>query len=81
MVPLPIYYRNMIYDEDEKEDLWLFKLDQQVRYVMGEKVDVSEGTQAYFKVLEWYQRINEECGFGSRKGWDEHQYLSELAKL
>ena len=33
---LPIYYRNKIYSEDEREQLWLHKLDKEERWVMGE---------------------------------------------
>ena len=36
---LPIYYRNNIYNDNEKENLWLVKLDKNIRYVCGEKID------------------------------------------
>ena len=32
---LPIYYRNKIYTEEEREKLWIEKLDKQERYVLG----------------------------------------------
>ena len=34
---LPIYYRNKIYNEDQREALWLEKLDKEERYVCGVK--------------------------------------------
>ena len=34
---IPIYYRNKIYTEEERERLWIEKLDQEVRYINGEK--------------------------------------------
>ena len=41
-INLPIYYRNHIYTEEEREKLWLIKLDKEERWVCGEKVDVSK---------------------------------------
>ena len=35
---LPIYYRNKIYTEAEREKLWIEKLDKKERWVGGEKV-------------------------------------------
>ena len=37
---LPIYYRNKIYTDEEKEKLWLNKLDKQERYVNGTKISI-----------------------------------------
>ena len=39
---LPIYYRNKIYTDEEKEKLWLNKLDKQERYVNGTKISVKK---------------------------------------
>ena len=35
---LPIYYRNKIYSEEEREKLWLEKLDKGERWIGGSKV-------------------------------------------
>ena len=32
---LPIYYRNKIYNEEEREKLWIQKLDKEERWVGG----------------------------------------------
>ena len=50
---LPIYYRNYIYTEDEREQLWIDKLDKNVRYVCGEKVDISKGDETYYKLVDY----------------------------
>ena len=42
---LPIYYRNKIYTDEEKEKLWLNKLDKQERYVNGTKISVKNGRE------------------------------------
>ena len=64
---LPIYYRNKIYSDEERERLWLIKLDKQIRYVNGVKIDVStpEGEKQYFKALEHAHAKNKRLGFGT----------------
>ena len=47
---LPIYYRNKIYTDEEKEKLWLNKLDKQERYINGTKISVKNGEELYYKV-------------------------------
>ena len=49
---MPIYYRNKIYSEEEKEKLWIEKLDKKERYILGEKIDISKNEDLYFKILE-----------------------------
>ena len=55
---LPIYYRNNIYNDNEKENLWLMKLDNNIRYVCGEKIDVSITDDNYYNVLKFHQKRN-----------------------
>ena len=37
-IPLPQYYRNYIYSEEEKEKLWIEKQERGYRYIGREKV-------------------------------------------
>jgi hypothetical protein len=48
---LPVYYRNKIYNEEQREALWLEKLDKEERYVCGVKVDISNGEEEYYNLL------------------------------
>ena len=48
---MPIYYRNKIYTEEEREKLWIHKLDENIRWVCGEKVDISKGDEDYYKII------------------------------
>lgn len=66
-LPLPIYYRNHLYTDEEKEKLWLNLLDKQTRYVNGIKIDVSQGEEEYFKALEKMQIENKQLGYGDDK--------------
>ena len=48
---LPIYYRNKLYSDEEREKLWIEKLDKEERYINGVRVDVSNGEEEYYKLL------------------------------
>ena len=37
-IGLPIYWRNHIYTEEEREKLWIHKLNENIRYIGGEKI-------------------------------------------
>lgn len=75
---LPIYYRNKIYTEDEREKLWIEKLDEEKRYVNGIEVDISKGDEKYYKVLEEQRRINKQLGYGDDSiNWDRKRYERE----
>ena len=79
---IPIYYRNKIYTEEERQNLWLYKLDKQERYVMGTKISVKNGEDTYFRVLEEARKVNKRLGYGSNdKKWDKQTYNTTLKKL
>ena len=79
---LPIYYRNKIYSEDEREKLWLEKLDKKERWVCGVKVDVSENDNEYYKVLEEMRRKNHRLGYGDdSKNWTLKKYESQRRNI
>jgi len=81
-LPLPIYYRNQIYSEEEKEKLWLKKLDKEERYVCGEKVDISKGEEDYYKKLEYYRKKNKRLGYGDdNKNWELKRYENERRNI
>lgn len=79
---LPIYYRNKIYSEDEREKLWLEKLDQQTRYINGIKIDVSKTDKAYQSLLKRHREINQKLGYGNdEKDWSREQYERERRQI
>ena len=74
-INLPIYYRNKIYSEKEREQLWLQKLDKQERYVLGIKIDISKGEEEYYKALEHAQQQNKQLGYGdNNENWEQKYY-------
>ena len=79
---LPIYYRNHIYSDEEKELLWLEKLDKEVRYVDGVKVSISQDEEEYYKLLEVKRQKSKRLGYGDdSKNWDLKQYENERRNL
>lgn len=75
---MPAYWRNKIYTDEEREMLWMNMLDKQIRYVNGEKIDISQDEQQYFKVLEYHQQKNTRLGYGNKdKGWNREVYERE----
>lgn len=81
-IAMPIYWRNKIYTEEQREELWLKKLDKQVRYVMGEKIDISKGEENYHKTLRWYQERNKQLGYkDGTKDWSRAKYEEQRANM
>ncbi|WVR22130.1 MAG: replication initiation protein [Malazfec virus 4] len=79
---LPIYYRNKLYSDSEKEKLWLNKLDKNERFVLGVKIDVSEGDSAYINALKWARLKNNKLGFGGDQvTWEEAEYERKLRTI
>lgn len=71
---LPIYWRNKIYNEEEREKLWIQKLDKETRWVMGEKVDISEGEEQFKILTEYYRNLNKQWGYqDGYKNYDKEQ--------
>ena len=74
-VALPIYYRNYVYSEEEREKLWLHKLDEEIRWVDGYKIDVSENDDSYYHLLNLARLKNERLGYGdSEDDWERKRY-------
>jgi len=81
-VSLPIYWRNKIYTDDEKEKLWIEKLDKNERWVSGVKIDISQGQEEYYKVLEEARKKAKRLGYGDNNThWSRKQYEEERRNL
>lgn len=79
---LPIYYRNKIYSEKEREKLWIEKLNKEERWVGGERIDISKNEDEYYKVLIHYRNLNKRLGYGDdSKEWDIGKYIEKRNKL
>lgn len=79
---MPIYYRNKIYTEEEKENLWMITLDKQERWVLGQRIDISKNEDEYWKTLKWARITNKQLGYGDNTiNWERKQYEYELRKV
>lgn len=81
-INLPNYWRNKIYTEDEREKLWLEKLNKQERWVNGVNISTANGQEHYYAVLKEAQAKNKQLGYGDdSKNWNRIRYENERRKL
>lgn len=84
-VALPIYYRNHLFTEDQREELWVKRIEEKKRYVLGteiENINTHEGEQRYLRVLKKAQEKNRDAGFGDdSKQWKKKAYNITLRML
>lgn len=79
---LPIYYRNKIYNDEEREKLWCEKLDKEERWILGIKIDTSNNNKRYLKVLKTAREKNKRLGYGNNeKNWNIKRYENERREL
>lgn len=75
---LPIYFRNKFFTEEQREQLWIQKLEENTRYVMGvkvENIDTIEGENRYYRLLKRAQFRNLQLGYGDiTKEWQKKTY-------
>lgn len=81
---LPIYYRNLLYNDEERESLWIDKLDLGKRWVNGTMIDMNqEGAENILNdVLEYERKFSEANGYlGNKVDWDKKEYYRQLANM
>lgn len=79
---LPIYWRNKIYTEEEREKLWLQKLDKEERWVLGTRISTKEGPEAYYRALIHARAKNKRLGYGNDEiNWNRRIYENNRRKL
>lgn len=77
---LNVYWRNQLYTEEEREKLWVHKLDKGVQYIGGEKIR-AEDAENRAKLLKYYQKVNQKLGYGSPGNWEARAYEEQRRKL
>ena len=77
---LPIYYRNKIFTEEEREKLFLDKIEKGIVYVLGNKLDMKNDQQHYLTVLVQERERCERLYHDNPKDWDERKYLNRIKK-
>jgi len=80
-IALPIYYRNKMYTEEEREDKWIEKLDEKYRWVAGQKVKLGD-EKTTIKLLRQAQELSEKDGYlGAKKDFIEEEYQNQQREL
>ncbi|AXH78047.1 MAG: replication initiator protein [Microviridae sp.] len=80
-ITLPIYYRNKMYTDEEREKLWIEKLNEPYRWVAGKKVK-SNDTETINKLLEQARVIDKKDGYiGGDLDYIEEEYQNKLRDL
>ena len=75
---MPRYYRDKIYSEEEKELLWLQKLDKGDTWVMGEKCKID--SEEYKNLLNYYREQAKQIHGDNIALWKEKLYWRRLEK-
>lgn len=81
-IALPTYFRNKRYSEEEREQLWLNTLDKQERWVLGQRINISQGDNKYYQALKEAQQKNKRLGYGNdEKNWERKNYENQLRQM
>lgn len=77
---LPIYYRNKLFTEEEREKLFLDKIEKGIVYVLGIKIDLKTEESRYMGVLVSERERCERLYHDNPEDWDKRKYLNRLRK-
>lgn len=82
-IQLPIYYRNKLYTDAEREKLWIQKINQDTRYINKIKIEhASKNIDRIIAKLKTAQQENINLGYGNfSKQWEKKKYLLDLKQL
>lgn len=81
-IGMPIYYRNKLWTEEEREKLWINNINKERRFVLGEEISIKNGLDEYFHALMEARAKNKAMGYGSdNKNWNRIAYENGIRKL
>ena len=79
-VNLPQYYRLKIYNEEEREKLWIQKQEQGYRYIAGEKVS-TEDIDTWENLTNYYQSRAKRLYNDDFEEWQKEKQIKRLQKM
>lgn len=79
-INLPMYYRNKIYTEEERELLWINKIEKNEIWVCGQKIEASNEKE-YLNLLKEWRNKTERIYKMNEKKWNEIKYIKKLKKM
>lgn len=80
-IAMPTYWRNKIYSEEQRQQLWLMKLDKNERWVLGQRINVAYSDKYYKAALKSAQRLNEKLGYLGNVTWELKRYENDLRSI
>lgn len=78
-INLPIYYRNQLFSEEEREKLFLDKIEKGIIYVMGQKVHRDDEAE-YLGLLEEARKTEQRLYGTHKEEWEKQKYLNRLRR-
>lgn len=78
-INLPIYYRNQLFTEEEREALFLDKIEKGIIYVMGQKVH-RDDEEYYLQLLNEGRKTECRLYGYNLQNWEQQKYLSRLRR-
>lgn len=76
---LPIYYRNKLYTDEEREQLFLNRIEKGEVWILGQKVNIAD-EKTYFNLLRQMQKECQELHGDDPMQWEEAKYERRLQK-
>jgi hypothetical protein len=83
-VALPRYWKEKLWTEDEREEMWIEMLDKDERWIGGEKIQkkYDREDEQETELRKYWQERNERLGYGKReKKWDEIGYRNDKQRM
>lgn len=76
---LPIYWKNKIFTDEEKETLWIKRIETGERYVRGEKMIIKTPADLteFDKLVQWHRERNAMLGYGGHPNENRKDYESK----
>lgn len=78
-INLPVYYRNQLFTEKERELLFIDKIEKGIIYVMGQPVH-RDDEEYYLKLLDEGRKTEQQLYGYNIQNWEQQKYLSRLRK-
>ena len=79
-LPLPKYYHDKLYTEEERENLWIIKQERGYRYIAGEKVS-TDNLEEWDNLTRYYQRRAELLYGDNPEDWKREKVKARLEKM
>ena len=78
-INLPTYYRNKLFTEEEREKLWIDKIEEGIVWIMGQKVRI-DNKEEYEQLLEQARNDAIRLEGYQEEEWDKQKYFKRLER-